>query len=177
MPTTYIMYASKLGQTELIATAIAQLLQQMGSRVQRINVLVDALPNVQPNDFVVLGMPVYYGKHYNRALEVIAPYLSEKYRQRLALFSVNLTARKSEKCSVNNNPYFLKLCSQLGFKPRIAGVFAGQLNYSAYRWIDRLMIRFIMFMTGGNTNQQCAEQYTDWQQVSAFSQQIFKESQ
>ncbi|WP_370654382.1 flavodoxin domain-containing protein [Rhodoferax sp.] len=47
-------------------------------------------------------------------------------------------------------------------------MFAGKLDYPRYRFVDRFMIRLIMFMTNGPTDPKAVIEFTDWQQVEAF---------
>jgi menaquinone-dependent protoporphyrinogen oxidase len=51
-------------------------------------------------------------------------------------------------------------------------VFAGALRYPRYRWFDKVMIRFIMRMTGGETDTSKEVEYTDWNEVGQFAQEI-----
>ncbi len=65
-----------------------------------------------------------------------------------AFFAVNLTARKPEKRSPQTNAYTRKFLLSSPWQPKQCAVFAGALRYPRYRWFDRVMIRFIMKMTG-----------------------------
>ena len=49
-------------------------------------------------------------------------------------------------------------------------MFAGALRYPRYRWFDRIMIQFIMRMTGGETDTSKEVEYTDWEKVTRFAQ-------
>jgi menaquinone-dependent protoporphyrinogen oxidase len=51
-------------------------------------------------------------------------------------------------------------------------VFAGKINYPSYGFMDRLMIRLIMWMTKGPTDPQAVVEFTDWKQVEEFGRLI-----
>ncbi|MGC9492492.1 flavodoxin domain-containing protein, partial [Vibrio genomosp. F10] len=50
--------------------------------------------------------------------------------------------------------------------------FAGALYYPRYKWIDRVMIRFIMKLTGGETDTTKEVEYTNWSKVSIFAKKF-----
>ncbi|MEF1282361.1 flavodoxin domain-containing protein, partial [Vibrio fortis] len=49
---------------------------------------------------------------------------------------------------------------------------AGALYYPRYNFFDRTMIRFIMTMTGGETDTSKEVEYTNWQKVSLFTEKL-----
>ena len=55
------------------------------------------------------------------------------------------------------------------WKPQITAVFAGKLNYPEYRFIDKQMIRLIMFITNGPTDTKKVFEFTDWDKVKQFA--------
>jgi menaquinone-dependent protoporphyrinogen oxidase len=50
-------------------------------------------------------------------------------------------------------------------RPKELAVFAGKLDYPSYGFLDRLMIRLIMWMTKGPTDPEAVIEFTDWPQV------------
>ena len=61
-----------------------------------------------------------------------------------------------------------KFLKRIAWKPKQLAVFAGKIDYPRYAFFDRLMIRFIMWMTKGPTHPSTVVEFTDWQQVEAF---------
>jgi menaquinone-dependent protoporphyrinogen oxidase len=51
-------------------------------------------------------------------------------------------------------------------------VFAGKLDYPIYTFLDRQVIRFIMWMTKGPTDPQAVVEFTDWKKVDDFGRAI-----
>jgi len=51
-------------------------------------------------------------------------------------------------------------------------VFAGRIHYARYRFWDRQVIRFIMWLTKGPTDPATDIEFTDWAQVDAFGRTV-----
>jgi menaquinone-dependent protoporphyrinogen oxidase len=123
-------------------------------------------------DTIVIGASIRYGKHNPKVIDFVnhnAAILDSKAN---AFFSVNVVARKPEKNTPETNPYLQKFLRQIVWKPKHLAVFAGKLNYPSYRFVDRMMIRFIMWMTRGPTDIRNIYEFTDWKQVEEFGRQV-----
>ncbi|MGL4925216.1 Protoporphyrinogen IX dehydrogenase [menaquinone] [Plesiomonas shigelloides] len=175
MAQTYLLlYSSTDGQTLKIMQHIAAQLQQQAPDCQVC--LHDVQQPLQPQwaeyRAVVIGASIRYG-HFSRQVQRwIAQYQSELQQLPTAFFGVNLTARKPEKNTPETNAYVRKFLQRSVWQPTVAAVFAGALYYPRYRWFDRVMIQFIMRMTGGETDPSKEVEYTDWNKVSEFAQKI-----
>ncbi|WP_211829170.1 menaquinone-dependent protoporphyrinogen IX dehydrogenase [Kistimonas asteriae] len=165
-----LLYASHDGQTKKIAQAIAAELNQQGLMVQCQSISGDAVVNLNHYASVLIGSPIRYGHHLPDVFDFIRLHNSFLNTHASGFFSVNLTARKPEKNRPETNPYVQKFLSKITWKPGFTGVMAGSLLYSRYRWFDRVMIQFIMKMTGGNTDASKDIEYTDWAVVRQFAQ-------
>ena len=102
----------------------------------------------------------------------------EKYKSILdtkdnAFFSVNAVARKPEKCDPETNPYLIKFMKQSAWQPKKLGVFAGKIDYPKYKFFDKHIIRFIMWITNGPTDINESFEFTDWSKVDDFAKDIF----
>ena len=164
---TLILYSSHDGQTKKISEFLTALLEG--------DVTVDSLHedyDIHDFDRIVIGASIRYG-HFNKKLyrfvENNAIYLEQK---KTAFFGVNLTARKEGKNDPETNVYVRKFLQRIKWRPKLAAVFAGALFYPHYRWFDRVMIRFIMRITGGETDTTKEIEYTDWEKVKQFAQRI-----
>jgi menaquinone-dependent protoporphyrinogen oxidase len=168
-----ILYSTTDGQTRNIASYIASVLQ-----VTDVCDVID-LRHAQHLDLqryqkVVVGASIRYG-HFNPLLEKFIKQNLEILNQMpSAFYAVNLTARKPEKRTVQTNPYVRKFLIKTPWKPALSTVFAGALRYPRYRWMDRLMIQFIMRLTGGETDTSKDVEYTDWDDVTRFAEDIAK---
>ena len=169
-----IFYASRDGQSRKIATHIAGRLAARGITATPVD-----LGTAQPSaadlaalPLVVAVMSIRYGKHLAEGLQFVETYKSLAAPPPLALASVNLTARKPGKDTAEGNAYLRKLIATNGLKPALATAFAGRLDYPRYGFFDRHVIRFIMLITGGPTDPTTVVEYTPWDRVDAFANDI-----
>ncbi len=58
-----------------------------------------------------------------------------------------------------------------GWRRDKLAVFAGRIDYPSYRFIDRLIIRFIMLITKGPTDTSQTYEFTDWKKVANFAKE------
>ena len=164
---TLILYSSHDGQTKKISEFLAALLDG--------EVALDALHEDYPiDDFdrVIIGASIRYG-HFSKTLDrfVIKNRLHLEQKS-AAFFGVNLTARKEGKDNPETNVYVRKFLQRTKWQPNLAAVFAGALFYPRYKWFDRVMIQFIMKITGGETDTTKEIEYTDWEKVKQFAERI-----
>ena len=89
-----------------------------------------------------------------------------------AFFSVNVVARKADKCQPETNPYLKKFLKQIAWEPKQLAVFAGKIDYPKYSFWDRSIIRLIMWITKGPTDPNTVKEFTNWEQVEAFGRVI-----
>ncbi|MDH3433649.1 MAG: menaquinone-dependent protoporphyrinogen IX dehydrogenase, partial [Gammaproteobacteria bacterium] len=60
------------------------------------------------------------------------------------------------------------------WQPQNLAVFAGKIDYPRYGFIDRQMIRLIMWITKGPTDPTTTIEFTDWSKVEDFGRTIAK---
>ena len=85
---------------------------------------------------------------------------------------MNAVARKSEKNLPSTNPYMKKFLKQSGWIPDHAEVFAGEIDYKKYKFFDKHIIRFIMWLTGGPTDTSRKYDFTNWDNVQLFADRL-----
>ncbi|CNL47607.1 Protoporphyrinogen oxidase (PPO) [Yersinia aldovae ATCC 35236] len=164
-----ILYSSRDGQTQAIASYIAKQLSAVATcKIQDLSQVGQI--DLSQYQQVMIGASVRYG-HFNSVLsKFVNKHVEQLNQMPSAFFAVNLTARKPEKRSPQTNAYVRKFLLSTPWQPTLCTVFAGALRYPRYCWIDRVMIQLIMRMTGGETDTSKEVEYTDWQQVSGFAQ-------
>ena len=174
MATILILYSSTDGHTLKICQRIGQWLDAAGQTVTLKPLDTAQAQDLQACDRFVIGAAIRYGKHRPEVVAFITRHHAVLQSRPGGFFSVNLVARQAEKAKVEHNPYLQRFLRGLIWQPDWLAVFAGKLDYSRYRWHDRLMIRLIMWMTGGPTNPATVREYTDWRQVEAFAAQLLE---
>ncbi|WP_198780895.1 menaquinone-dependent protoporphyrinogen IX dehydrogenase [Shewanella putrefaciens] len=165
-----IIFSSVHGQTRKITNQLAQQLKDLGNSV----VIADikAVPAMESFDKIIIGASIRHGKHSSVLYEFIQKHQSLLTQKMGGFFSVSLVARKSEKNTPETNPYMQAFLSKTTWRPKLLQVFGGNLNYQGYNALDRNIIRFIMWLTKGPTDPVTNVEYTDWQKVAEFAEQI-----
>ena len=167
-----ILFSTRDGQTREIASSLASELKEQAFDVDVVNLHRAEAITWADYDGVVIGASIRYG-HFHSTLDSFV----KKHQQALkqlpsAFYTVNLVARKPEKRTPQTNSYTRKFLLNSPWQPDRCAVFAGALCYPRYTWYDRMMIRLIMKMTGGETDTSKEVVYTDWQQVTNFAREI-----
>ena len=171
MPRIALLYSSVDGQTKKICSRLETVLRSRQLQPEVFSI-AGFYKSVSEYDVIILGASVRYGKHHQLVQEFV-----EKNREALAqvytvFFSVNLVARNDNKNTPETNPYLQKFLKETGWNPVMLGVFAGQLDYSKYGFWDKLMIKLIMKLTHGPTKTDTAIEYTSWERVQEFGEEI-----
>ena len=163
-----IIYSTTDGQTVSIAERIGGILEN-----SKVVSIADA-KTLNLNDFetIVIGASIRYGKHKPEVYKFIKDNLGILDAKKNAFFSVNVVARKPEKNTPDTNPYMQKFLELSKWSPKSLSVFAGKIDYPQYKFVDKQMIRFIMWMTKGPTDINGTFEFTDWKKVESFAEEL-----
>lgn len=172
MAKVLLLYSTTDGHTVEICKRIRSVIEQANDTVELVN-LIDR-PTLEGRDFdkIVIGASIRYGKHQPVVYEFIKNNRGALEANPSALFSVNVVARKPEKNTPETNPYLQKFLKQIDWRPQNLGVFAGKISYPDYDFVDKQMIRFIMWMTKGPTDPTTINEFTDWDKVDEFGRMV-----
>lgn len=165
-----LAYHGIYGHTRRVCECIQAELATLGRRA-------DVVPITEVADAaaygtVVIGAAIRNGKHNPAVHDFIERHRAVLDSRPSAFFSVNLVARKPEKSTTGTNPYLKAFVEKTPWKPALLGVFAGNLDYRRYGVMDRNIIRFIMWITGGPTDPTTKIEYTNWDEVRAFARRL-----
>lgn len=167
-----IVYSTTDGHTLRICERLRGLVEARGHQVSLVPVAQAADAALEQYDRIVVGASIRYGKHRPAVVDFMKRNAALLNRKPSAFFSVNVVARKPEKNRPETNPYVRKLLRTLAWRPAQVAVFAGKIDYPRYDFVDRMVIRFIMLLTGGPTDPKTVVEFTDWRQVEAFGSVI-----
>jgi menaquinone-dependent protoporphyrinogen oxidase len=142
--------------------------EQLGHQITLISIDDESNVDLESFDKIILGASIRYGKHHKKVYEFINRNEQLLNSKPNAFFSVNVVARKPEKSQPETNPYLRKFLKQITWQPKELAVFAGKIDYKKYRYMDRQIIRLIMWMTRGPTDPETVVEFTDWKQVETF---------
>ena len=172
MANILIMYSTTDGHTLEICQYLKQVIERNGNRVTLHSMDDGSDVDMRAFDKIVLGASIRYGKHSKQVYQQIKNSQAILDSKPNAFFSVNVVARKPEKNQPETNPYLKKFLREISWQPQQLAVFAGKLNYPIYSYLDRQIIRFIMWLTKGPTDPETVIDYTDWNQVADFGQLV-----
>ena len=168
-----IIYSSTDGHTKKICEVIKEnLIDKRELHLTSIENVSET--NVQFYDYIIIGASIRYGKHNRKVFDFIEKNLNIIEKKKNAFFSVNVVARKNEKNTPETNPYIKKFLSKTRWKPKKLGVFAGKVDYPNYSFLNKQIIRFIMFITKGPIDTSKSFEFTNWDNVKKFAQEIDK---
>ncbi len=172
MPHIGFVYSTVDGHTLEICERLAQVVEAGGCTAVLLELTPESQIDLESFDQVVIGASIRYGKHRPEVAQFIEDNTDVLESKHGAFFSVNAVARKPEKQQPDTNPYVRKFFKNITWQPAAIGIFGGKINYSMYRFRDRTMIRFIMWMTKGPTALDSNVDFTNWDEVEAFGRAI-----
>ncbi|MGC9423741.1 menaquinone-dependent protoporphyrinogen IX dehydrogenase [Vibrio sp.] len=169
-----MLYSSREGQTQKILRFIAEKLHQDHCDIRDLH-QCDSV-DLQTYDKVLIGASIRYGHLSQKLYAFIERHATQLTKVKAAFICVNLTARKEEqnKDTPEGSVYIQTFLKKSSWHPNLIGVFAGALYYPRYRFFDKVMIRFIMQLTGGETDTSKEVEYTNWNKVALFSERFAK---
>ncbi|MEZ9537132.1 protoporphyrinogen oxidase [Shewanella sp. 10N.286.52.C2] len=170
MSSILIIYSTVHGQTRKICDYMQQKLIAKGNTVT-LAALQDK-PDISAFDKVFIGASIRHGKHRPALYQFAADNKAVLDSKPNGFFSVSLVARKPGKNTPDTNMYMQAFLKQSDWQPKVLEVFGGNLDYQGYGPMDRNIIRFIMWMTKGPTDPNTQVEYTDWEKVDAYVDQI-----
>ncbi|MCL9777039.1 menaquinone-dependent protoporphyrinogen IX dehydrogenase [Vibrio methylphosphonaticus] len=166
------LYSTREGQTQKIIERIAAQCSDSEADLVDLNTVGDI--DLSNYERVLIGASIRYG-HLNKKLyQFIDRHRKQLDQSRVAFFCVNLTARKEDqgKDTPEGSAYIKTFLKKSPWQPSLIGVFAGALYYPRYNVFDRFMIKFIMKMTGGETDTTKEVEYTNWDKVTLFAEKF-----
>jgi len=170
---TGLLFATTDGQTLKISKKIKIVFDKKNYDIDLINV-EDFDGNISNYNKLIIASSIRYGVHNKKIIKFINTNKEKLDKIKTAFFSVNLVARKPEKNQPTTNPYVVKFFQKIDWKPTIIEVFAGMLDYKKYKFFDRKMIQFIMWITKGPTDKNVKIEYTNWDKVEVFAEKVIK---
>ena len=171
MKSTLIIFSSTDGQTQKICKRIMEF-EKNKNDSQIVSISEARNTDLSQFQRIIIGASIRYGKHKPDLYNFIESNIDKISNKENAFFSVNVVARKPEKNTPNTNPYMKKFLKQSGWIPGHTEVFAGEIDYKKYKFFDKHIIRFIMWLTGGPTDTSRKYDFTNWDNVQLFADRL-----
>jgi len=184
MTSIVIAYASREGQTRRIAERMAARLRARGFAVDLTDVKQDVPPqfDLARYDAAILAASIHIGKHARRMLAFVRRHRAELERKPTMFLSVSLsaagavdakaTARRRASAAANRDEMIARFLRATGWKPGIVHPVAGALLYRQYGVLVRAMMRVISAMVGASTDTSRDHDYTDWDAVDRYADEV-----
>ena len=163
-----IIYSTTDGQTKKICEKIKKF-SKNNKQITIISLNKINDQNLNLYEEIIIGASIRYGKHNSKIYSFIESNKNILQSKKSAFFSVNVVARKLEKNSPETNPYMKNFLKKTDWKPDRLAVFAGKVDYPNYSFFNKLVIRFIMYLTKGPTDTSKSYEFTDWKKVEEFA--------
>mgnify|MGYP000073578256 FL=1 len=164
-----ILYSTTDGHTKKICDRIAYILSKNNNITTTLNLATFDQTKLNDCDSIIIGASIRYGKHQKSLYNFINQNREILENKKNSFFTVNVVARKMEKNSPETNPYMKNFLDKSKWKPQSLSVFAGKIEYPKYGFIDKYVIRFIMWISKGPTDTTGTFEFTDWQKVDDFA--------
>lgn len=171
------LYSTVDGHTRDICRRMAEVVGEHGHEAALVELTPASRVDAENYDRIVVGASIRYGKHRPEVAAFVNANADLLRAKSGAFFSVNAVARKPEKRDPQTNPYVRKFLASIDWQPARIGIFAGKIDYPRYGFVDRTMIRLIMWMMKGPTDPKSTTDFTDWNQVDEFAKAIAAGSQ
>lgn len=168
-----LLYATIDGHCARIAEHMARRLRAASHTVTLRSVdAVEAAWEIATHDAVLVGGSIRYGHHAPALVKLARERRKELESRPSAFFSVCLSAGGPGARPKAVLRYREEFFRRSGWHPELATSFAGALLYTRYKRSIRWTIRFIMTLTGGDTDTSRDYEYTDWEAVDRFADEF-----
>jgi len=170
MATILILYTSIEGQTERIATHMAQTLGRLGHGVEMRRAEDQRMdPQLSRFDAVIVGASIHYGHHPAFLRALLRRHRAELISRPSAFFSVSLSGGGPGARPISAQRFLDRFQREVDWHPQQTASIGGALQYSKYAAWKRFAMRLIVGYAGGDTDMARDYEYTDWTAVAKFA--------
>jgi menaquinone-dependent protoporphyrinogen oxidase len=176
MANVLIVYATTEGQTAKVAQHIADVARKQahGVEVRTAEVALgeEGVP-LGTFDVIFAGGSVHEGRHQRSLRQFLKGNASELASKVTGLFSLSMAAASDDpeerKAAIG---YIEDLIAHTGVTPTVRAAVPGALRYTQYSWLKRFVMKRISASRGGETDTSRDFEYTDWDAVTAFTEEV-----
>ena len=172
MTRVLVVYATTDGHTAKIAEAIAGTLRAHGSvaDVHRIGG-TQCLPDGY--DGVLVAAPLRGGKYLKPVRRWVRAHAAALNARPTGFLTVCLGVLQQDAAVDRTLQTILSgFLVETGWHPVVTRMVAGALPYTRYNWFIRHVMKHMAAKAGGDTDTSRDYEYTDWQDLRAFTEQF-----
>jgi len=171
MARVLILYSSETGQTAKIADRMAQKMRDNGHTVDCLE--LDQLPrdfDIETYDGILIGAPVRMMSFPKSVVRFAKKNRDKLVAHNAGFFTVCMAvASTTPKAHQDLEKWIASFFSETGWQPAKQAVFAGAVLYTKYDFVTRMVMKKISASEGHSTDTSCDHEYTDWDQVTKFT--------
>jgi menaquinone-dependent protoporphyrinogen oxidase len=179
MKTVAILYVTREGHTQRIASAIARALASRGLAGDLIDLRQRVPGALADYCAAIICSPVHAGRHARETIAFVKSRRFELSRMPNAFVSVTLSQAGVQRrnASAGERAKFLldvaavtdRFIAETGWRPRKLENVAGALAYTRYNFFIRFVMKRIARASGGSTDATRDHDYTDWAALERFA--------
>ncbi len=173
MASILIAYGTTEGQTAKIAQHISAHLEQLGHAAQTVLAGETIDKDLAGYDVVAVGASMHEGRYQREVRRFVKAHRAALGATRTAFFSVSLGAASDDpQEQARVEKVIGEFCSSCDWTPTVTRSFAGALRYTQYSWLKRQVMLHIVTKEGGPTDTSQDFEYTNWDEVSRFADEL-----
>lgn len=174
-----VLYATREGQTERIATQVATGLRNRGLDAAAFNVReAQTGLDLGACSAVVIAASVHAGSHEREVIDLVKAHRESLQSMPNAFLSVTLseagverkdaTAEEHARFAADVRMMIDRFVADTGWRPEHVVPVAGALRYTQYNFLVRMVMKRIARAAGGSTDTSRDHEYTDWKALDEF---------
>ncbi len=164
-----LVYSTKYGQTEKIVNYISKKLKDAGLENDVFNLEKGNDPNPHDYDSFIVASPIFIGNFSKKVINWIKANLPILKRKESSFFFVCMNAADPSSEARDADSMLRKKFVKLTlWSPKLLTSFAGAIDYPAYNWLIRLILKRISKQAGGSIDTSKCHEYTEWKMVDQF---------
>lgn len=169
-----VVYGSSYGQTRKVVDRLAQGLTVRGHQVTIWKGdVTPAVPALERFDAFLIAGSVRYGKHQRYLTNFARDHSARLNTFPSAFVSVcGAMAGTSVQGQAEARKYVERFLEATGWRPRIRISVAGGLPYTRYGLVTRWVMQLISKRTGAPTDTSRDWEFTDWDSVDRFGEEL-----
>lgn len=176
MSNVLIVYGTTEGHTRKIANQVADWIRTKGLKVD----VVDSADI--PAGFIVAGYDAFIAagslhetKHQRPLRHFVREHAAVMSARPSAFLSVSMSAvKQDEKHRADTQKCIDEFLEETGWEPTVTKAVAGALKYTKYDWLKRFVMVQIVKSEGGDLDTSQDYEYTNWNDLEAFTNEFLK---
>ena len=162
MPNIAICFDTQNGHSKTIAKRMARQLVDLGHDLVLFNIRKGESPSIAAIDGIAVIGPIYKGQHSRFLRRFVKDHFDTLQSLPSAFLSVSLSAAGDREQQRDAHRVMDQFLEAVRWQPDLRFIVAGDLPYTKYRWLTRLLMKWVVRRANGDTDTSRDYEYTDW---------------